>query len=79
MVWCIAGNIADRIAVLRAGRIEEQGACDEVSSRPTQNCTRTMLAAVPQLVLSKYPQQPQVQQPEALWRPNARPLTRAKG
>ena len=56
----MAGNIADRIAVMRAGRIEEQGACDDMLSRPTRNCTRTLLAAVPQLVLSKYPQQTQV-------------------
>ena len=41
--------IADRIAVMRAGRIEEQGACDEVLSRPTRDYTRTLLAAVPRL------------------------------
>jgi peptide/nickel transport system ATP-binding protein len=42
--------IADRIAVMRAGRIEEQGACDEVLSQPTCDYTRTLLAAVPRLV-----------------------------
>ena len=42
--------IADRIAVMRAGRIEEQGACGEVLSRPTRDYTRTLLAAVPRLV-----------------------------
>ena len=41
--------IADRIAVMRAGRIEEQDACDEVLSRPTRDYTRTLLAAVPRL------------------------------
>jgi peptide/nickel transport system ATP-binding protein len=43
--------IADRIAVMRAGRIEEQGACDEVLSRPTRDYTCTLLAAVPRLVV----------------------------
>jgi peptide/nickel transport system ATP-binding protein len=41
--------IADRIAVMRAGRIEEQGACAEVLARPTREYTRTLLAAVPRL------------------------------
>ncbi len=41
--------VADHIAVMRAGRIEEQGACDEVLSRPTRDYTRTLLAAVPRL------------------------------
>ena len=39
--------IADRIAVMRAGRIEEQGPCDDVLSRPTRDYTPTLLAAVP--------------------------------
>ncbi|ODV12502.1 MAG: ABC transporter ATP-binding protein [Rubrivivax sp. SCN 70-15] len=42
--------IADRIAVMRAGRIEEQGDCDDVLSRPQQEYTKTLLAAVPRLV-----------------------------
>jgi peptide/nickel transport system ATP-binding protein len=41
--------IADRIAVMRAGRIEEQGACAEVLARPARDYTRTLLAAVPRL------------------------------
>jgi peptide/nickel transport system ATP-binding protein len=41
--------IADRIAVMRAGRIEEQGDCDDVLSRPQQEYTKTLLAAVPRL------------------------------
>ena len=44
--------IADGIAVMRAGRIEEQGACGEVLSRPTRDYTRTLLAAVPRLVVA---------------------------
>jgi peptide/nickel transport system ATP-binding protein len=42
--------IADRVAVMRGGLIEEQGACDEVLSRPATDYTRTLLAAVPRLV-----------------------------
>jgi peptide/nickel transport system ATP-binding protein len=42
--------IADRVAVMRGGLIEEQGACDEVLSRPATEYTRTLLAAVPRLV-----------------------------
>ena len=41
--------IADRVAVMRAGRIEEQGACADVLQRPAQAYTRTLLAAVPRL------------------------------
>ncbi len=41
--------IADRVAVMRAGRIEEQGACADVLARPTREYTRTLLAAVPRL------------------------------
>jgi len=41
--------IADFVAVMRAGRIEEQGAAADVLARPTQDYTRTLLAAVPRL------------------------------
>jgi peptide/nickel transport system ATP-binding protein len=41
--------IADRVAVMQAGRIEEQGACDSVLSRPQSDYTRALLAAVPRL------------------------------
>jgi ABC-type antimicrobial peptide transport system ATPase subunit len=41
--------IADCVAVMRAGRIEEQGDCDQVPTRPTREYTRTLLAAVPRL------------------------------
>jgi peptide/nickel transport system ATP-binding protein len=41
--------IADRVAVMRAGKIEEQGSCTEVLARPTRDYTKTLLAAVPRL------------------------------
>jgi peptide/nickel transport system ATP-binding protein len=41
--------IADHVAVMRAGKIEEQGACAAVLARPTCEYTRTLLAAVPRL------------------------------
>ncbi len=41
--------IADRVAVMRAGRIEEQGACADILERPGTAYTRTLLAAVPRL------------------------------
>jgi peptide/nickel transport system ATP-binding protein len=41
--------IADRIAVMNAGRIEEQGRSDEVLRAPEHEYTRRLLAAVPRL------------------------------
>ncbi len=41
--------IADTVAVMRAGRIVEQGACADVLGRPVNDYTRTLLAAVPRL------------------------------
>jgi peptide/nickel transport system ATP-binding protein len=42
--------IADEVAVMRAGRIVEQGDCDAVLSHPRHEYTRTLLAAVPRLL-----------------------------
>jgi peptide/nickel transport system ATP-binding protein len=41
--------IADQVAVMRAGRIVESGACAEVLGRPQQAYTAALLAAVPRL------------------------------
>ncbi|MEN9631338.1 MAG: hypothetical protein RJA10_4566 [Pseudomonadota bacterium] len=41
--------IADRVAVMQAGRIEEQGDCNDVLQFPQRDYTRTLLAAVPRL------------------------------
>ena len=41
--------IADRIAVMRAGAIVEQGLCADVLNRPQDAYTRTLLAAVPRM------------------------------
>jgi peptide/nickel transport system ATP-binding protein len=41
--------IADEVAVMRAGRVVEQGATERVLGQPTHEYTRTLLAAVPRL------------------------------
>jgi peptide/nickel transport system ATP-binding protein len=41
--------IADHIAVMQRGRIEETGTSDAVLSRPRSDYTRTLLAAVPRI------------------------------
>jgi peptide/nickel transport system ATP-binding protein len=41
--------IADNVAVMRAGRIEEQGSCDRVLGNPEREYTKTLLAAVPRV------------------------------
>jgi peptide/nickel transport system ATP-binding protein len=43
--------IADRIAVMQRGRIEEQGSVEQVLGAPQTAYTRTLLAAVPRIAL----------------------------
>ena len=42
--------IADDVAVMRSGRIVEQGVCDDVLSRPRDAYTKKLIASVPRLV-----------------------------
>jgi len=44
--------IADRVAVMHAGRIVEQGDCVSVLEHPQQDYTRALIAAVPRLDLA---------------------------
>ena len=41
--------IADRVAVMRAGRIVEQGDCATVLEHPQERYTRDLIDAVPRL------------------------------
>ncbi len=45
----VVGYIADRIVVMKAGRVEEQGTCAQVLGHPTRVCAWQLLAAVPRL------------------------------
>ena len=45
----VVGTIADVVAMMRAGRVVEQGACADVLQRPVDDYTRALLAAVPRL------------------------------
>ncbi len=49
----VVGNIADRIAVMYAGKIVESGSAAEVLTAPAHPYTRALLAAVPQLGSSR--------------------------
>ena len=43
----LLGSIADRIAVMRAGELVEEGPCDAIFTRPRMAYTRELIAAVP--------------------------------
>ncbi len=43
----VVRHLSDRVAVMRAGRIVEIGARDEIFERPQHAYTRTLLAAIP--------------------------------
>jgi peptide/nickel transport system ATP-binding protein len=44
--------IADRIAVMQRGRIEEEGTVEQVLGAPQSAYTRTLLAAVPRIAVA---------------------------
>jgi peptide/nickel transport system ATP-binding protein len=46
----VARLMGDRIAVMQAGRVVELGPAEEVISQPREAYTRTLLAAVPEIV-----------------------------
>src|SRR6201994_1636665 len=46
----VVAEIADRVAVMRSGRLVETGALDTVLRQPAMEYTRNLLAAVPSLV-----------------------------
>jgi ABC-type oligopeptide transport system ATPase subunit len=43
----VVRHVSDRIAVMRGGRIVEQGGADQVCERPSDPYTKELLAAVP--------------------------------
>ncbi|QBK03674.1 ABC transporter ATP-binding protein [Hylemonella gracilis] len=45
----VVAEMADRVAVMRGGRLEEQGDSLDIFERPQQDYTRQLLAAVPRL------------------------------
>jgi ABC-type glutathione transport system ATPase component len=47
----IVRYLSTRIAVMRAGKIVEVGGSEQISSRPSHEYTRTLLAATPELAL----------------------------
>ncbi|HEY6480717.1 MAG TPA: ABC transporter ATP-binding protein [Streptosporangiaceae bacterium] len=49
----VVASIADRVVVLAAGRIREEGAADDVLARPASTYTRELLAAVPDLPVAQ--------------------------
>ncbi|MFB7721235.1 ABC transporter ATP-binding protein [Nocardia sp. NPDC056100] len=45
----VVADMADRVVVMRAGRVVEQASVDDLFANPTQEYTRALLAAVPHL------------------------------
>ncbi|WP_375460614.1 ABC transporter ATP-binding protein [uncultured Enterovirga sp.] len=49
----VVAEIADRVAVMQAGRVVEEGTAEQVLTRPQAPYTRALIAAVPSLVPRK--------------------------
>ena len=47
----VARLMGDRIAVMQAGRVVELGPAEQVIADPREDYTRTLLAAVPEIVI----------------------------
>jgi peptide/nickel transport system ATP-binding protein len=43
----VVSQVASRVAVLRHGKLVEEGPCSQILTRPAQEYTKTLLAAVP--------------------------------
>ncbi|MGW1049745.1 dipeptide ABC transporter ATP-binding protein [Streptomyces sp. NPDC002586] len=54
----VIAGLADRVAVMRDGRIVEQGPATEVFHRPSAPYTRQLLAAVPRIDTQRRPERP---------------------
>ncbi|MBB5912257.1 peptide/nickel transport system ATP-binding protein [Nocardia transvalensis] len=61
----VVAEIADRVVVLRGGRVVEQRPVRELFATPRESYTRTLLAAVPRLPDGAGPAEPEVTVPEA--------------
>jgi peptide/nickel transport system ATP-binding protein len=60
----VVAEIADRVAVMRQGRLVETGSLDAILRQPTMEYTRNLLAAVPSLV--PRPPRPESKEPVVL-------------
>ena len=45
----VIARLADRVAVMRQGRIVEEGSCAQVISDPRDEYTKQLIAAVPRM------------------------------
>jgi peptide/nickel transport system ATP-binding protein len=60
----VVAEIADRVAVMRSGRLVETGSLDGILRQPSMEYTRNLLAAVPSLV--PRPPRPETREPVVL-------------
>ena len=73
----VVAEIADRVAVMRNGRLVETGTLDTILRQPTMEYTRNLLSSVPSLV----PRAPRARPPNRwFWKPmsSARSIASAR-